>query len=102
MSEPCGKCGADISHQGEYHTNCDEVANAFAAGAAAQRVADLRLFQQWAKDVELPFGGTLQSRHTFNVGYEEFVRGEPLVKHDPKCLNHDPRDRFSGRGGDSF
>jgi hypothetical protein len=26
MSEPCEKCGADISHQGEYHTNCNEVA----------------------------------------------------------------------------
>lgn len=25
MSEPCEKCGADISHQGEYHTNCEEV-----------------------------------------------------------------------------
>lgn len=25
MSEPCEKCGADISYQGEHHTNCDEV-----------------------------------------------------------------------------
>lgn len=25
MSEPCEKCGADISYQSEVHTNCDEV-----------------------------------------------------------------------------
>ena len=25
MSEPCEKCGADISHQGEQHANCEEV-----------------------------------------------------------------------------
>lgn len=31
MSEPCKKCGADISFQGDDHTNCDEVVRLRAA-----------------------------------------------------------------------
>jgi hypothetical protein len=53
---------------------------AFAAGAAAQREADLKRFAEWSKDVELPFGGTLKGRHTFNVDYPEYVSTVPLEK----------------------
>jgi hypothetical protein len=54
--------------------------DSFRAGAAAQREADLKLFAQWVQDVELPFGGTLKGRHTFNVDYPEYVSTVPLEK----------------------
>jgi hypothetical protein len=53
---------------------------AFAKGAAAQREADLAMFAKWQTDIELPFGGKLKSRHTFNVDYPDYVRTEALVK----------------------
>lgn len=53
---------------------------AYAAGAAAQREADLAAFTAWARDVELPFGGSLKSRHTFNVDFPEYIGTLPLEK----------------------
>lgn len=55
-------------------------ADSFAAGAAAQREADLKLFAQWADDLSLPFWTKLKSWHDFGVGFHEFVRTVPLEK----------------------
>lgn len=46
----------------------------------SQREADLELFKKWRADLELPFGVQLTSWHTFNVSFEDFLRGEPLER----------------------
>jgi hypothetical protein len=43
MSEACEKCGADISHQGEYHTNCERVTDLMEA-CEAQRDTQRKIF----------------------------------------------------------
>lgn len=52
----------------------------FERGAAAQREADLKLFQQWVEDLSLPFWTKLKSWHDFGVDFPEYVRTAPLEK----------------------
>jgi len=54
VSEACDKCGADISWQGESHTNCEQVVLLRAACEAAyKRFADRPRDAQWEYDAEL-------------------------------------------------
>lgn len=86
----CRLEGHDPDDQAKLAKQAGEIAilrhqqsEAYVRGATAQRLADIAAFHAWEKDVELPFGGKLKDRHTFNVDYPEYLGTLPIERIQP-------------------